>query len=154
MAKKPFNQKLHTPGDLPKVEEITNPRQIARYGPGRMLVAPPLAYDAVMKSVPGGRLITLDRVRAHLARQNGADVTCPLTAGIFINIAAQASVERGGQDPTPYWRTLRTGGELNEKYPGGLEAHRRQLEAEGHTVIQKNKRAFVQDFEAHLMELP
>ncbi len=152
MAKKSYNEKLRFSGDLPKTEVITDPRQIARYGPGRMLVAPPSAYDALMKAVPEGALATSGAIRARLAREAGADITCPLTAGIFINIAAHASVERGGTDPTPYWRTLRTGGELNEKYPGGLDAHQHQLEAEGHQVVPRGKRRFVQNYEAALWE--
>jgi hypothetical protein len=71
-----------------------------------------------MRRVPKGKLITSDRIRAHLAVNFGADGTCPLTAGIFINTAAQASLERG-TDETPFWRTLKKDGELNEKYPRG-----------------------------------
>ena len=72
--------------------------------------------------------------------------TCQLTCGIFINIAAHASVERGGVNETPYWRTLKKDGELNEKYPGGIEEQKLKLEIEGHTIIQKGKRYFVKDF--------
>lgn len=71
-----------------------------------MLIAPPISYDELMRRVPCGRLITSDGVRDYLAREHGADFTCPLTAGIFMNIAARASEERG-TDETPYWRTLK-----------------------------------------------
>ena len=53
-----------------------------------------------------------------------------MTAGIFISMAAWASFQRPERD-TPYWRTLKAGGELNEKYPGGIPAQRALLEAEG-----------------------
>ncbi len=49
-----------------------------------------------------------------------------MTAGIFISIVAWASFQRG-QDETPYWRTLKADGELNPKYPGGIEAQREKL---------------------------
>jgi alkylated DNA nucleotide flippase Atl1 len=75
-----------------------------------------------------------------------------LTAGIFINIVAKASEERDS-DETPYWRTLKKDGELNEKYPGGIDAQKARLEMEGHTVIQKGKRYFVKDYESKLAEL-
>lgn len=51
---------------------------------------------------------------------------------------------------TPYWRTLKAREELNSKYPGGLTAIARRLEAEGHTVFQEGKRAYVRDFEKAL----
>ena len=56
----------------------------------------------------------------------------------------------------PYWRTLKADGELNEKYPGGVESQKKQLEAEGHTIITKgrtNIRYFVKDWEKNLFEL-
>lgn len=54
-------------------------------------------------------------------------------------------MERGADD-TPYWRTLKKDGELNEKYPEGIDGQKFRLEMEGHTVIQKGKRYFVKDF--------
>lgn len=59
-----------------------------------------------------------------------------MTAGIFVSIAAWASFQRR-EDETPYWRTLKSNGELNEKYPGGAEAQKKRLEAEEHAVIKK-----------------
>ncbi|MEI8216024.1 MAG: methylated DNA-protein cysteine methyltransferase, partial [Eubacteriales bacterium] len=84
--------------------------------------------------------------------KHGADCTCPLTAGIFINIVAKASVERSF-DQTPYWRTLKKDGELNEKYPEGIDEQKFHLEMEGHTIIQKNKRYFVKDYKDKLFVL-
>ena len=78
-----------------------------------------------------------------------------MTAGIFISIAAWASSQRG-EDPTPYWRTLKAAGELNPKYPGGVQDQKAKLEAEGHTVIQRGRthmRYFVKDYKAVLSQL-
>ena len=119
-----------------------------------MLIAPPLAYDEIMKRVPEGKVITSDRIREYLAQKHNADYTCQLTAGIFINIAAHASAERGGVNPTPYHRTLKKGGELNEKYPDGIDGQKLLLEMEGHTVIQKGKRYFVKDYESAQWDIP
>ncbi|MGD0795907.1 MAG: hypothetical protein ABR958_10080 [Dehalococcoidales bacterium] len=52
-------------------------------------------------------------------------------------MAARAAVEdalKGNNEITPYWRTLKSKGELNEKYPGGVEAQARRLKAEGHEI--------------------
>jgi alkylated DNA nucleotide flippase Atl1 len=152
MTKQSFNQKLQDSKDMPMISELTDPKAIAMYGGTRLLIAPPLAYDEIMKKVPRGKVITSDYIRRYLAKKHGADNTCPLTAGIFINIAAKASVERG-TDETPYWRTLKKDGELNEKYPGGIDGQKLLLETEGHTVIQKGKRYFVKDYLDSFFEL-
>lgn len=152
MTKKSFNEKLQDSGKFPEIIPVDDPRQIRQFGGNRMLIAPPLAYDAVMRRIPAGQVTTADRIRIWLARQHDADFTCPLTAGIFINIVAQASAERGF-DETPYWRTLKKDGELNEKYPGGLAGQRAHLEAEGLTVTEKGRRLFVADYQAWLCDL-
>jgi len=152
MARKSYNEKLHFSNDMPKIVEVTDPKAVLRYGGTRMLIAPPLAYDEIMKKVPEGKVITTDYIRAYLARKHGADYTCQLTAGIFVNIAAHASAERK-TDETPYWRTLKKDGELNEKYPEGIEGQKLRLEMEGHTIIQKGKEYFVKDFQDKLFEI-
>jgi len=147
---KTATEKLAHRGNLPKVAVIDNPAAQARLGGRTMLVAPPADYDQLMKQVPEGRIITQDRLRQVLAKRYDADTTCPTTAGIFTRLAAEANDERGGADLTPWWRTLKRGGELNPKYPGGVERQRALLEAEGHAVIQRGARWFVENFEAAL----
>ena len=130
-------------------------KSIEKYGGNKMYFAPPIDYDKVMKQIPCGRVITVGKIREHLAKLNGADFTEPITAGIFVSIAAWASYQRSN-DETPYWRTLKANGELNEKYPGGVEAQKEKLEAEGHTILQKgrkNIKYFVKDYESVLEDL-
>lgn len=153
--KKDFNAMLHDSKDMPKFQIITDEASIKKYGGNRMYFAPPIDYDAVMKKVPYGKVITVGKIREHFAKISGADFTEPITAGIFVSIAAWASYQRSG-DETPYWRTLKANGELNEKYPGGVSAQKEKLESEGHTVIRrgrKNIRYFVKDYENSLLEL-
>ena len=147
--KKDFNAMLHKDAGMPKMQIITDEASIQKYGGNRMYFAPPLAYDRIMKTIPYGKVVTVGEIRAYLARTNGADFTDPIKAGIFVSIAAWASFQRTG-DETPYWRTLKAGGELNPKYPGGIDAQKEKLEAEGHTIIQKgrkNIRFYVKDYE-------
>lgn len=154
-AKKDFNAMLHDGKDMPKIQIITDEKSIAKYGGSRMYFAPPVDYDLVMRRVPWGRLITVGKIREYLARENNADFTEPITAGVFVSIAAWASFQRS-DDETPYWRTLKAGGELNAKYPGGVEAQKERLEAEGHVIVQKgrtNLRYYVRDYEKKLFEL-
>lgn len=153
--KKDFNSMLHKDAGMPKMQIITDGASIQKYGGNRMYFAPPLAYDCIMKTIPYGKVVTVGEIRAYLARTNGADFTDPITAGIFVSIAAWASFQRTGNE-TPYWRTLKAGGELNLKYPGGIEAQKKKLEAEGHTIIQKgrkNIRFYVKDYEKVMVHL-
>lgn len=153
--KKDFNAMLHDSKDMPKIQIITDEKSIARYGGNRMYFAPPIEYDKVMKTIPYGKLTTVGAIRDYFAGLSGADFTEPITAGIFISIAAWASFQRE-TDQTPFWRTLKSNGELNEKYPGGAPAQKEMLEKEGHTVFEKGKtkiRFFVKDYDKALFDL-
>jgi len=147
MAKKTYNEKLNHSGDLPKVEKITDPRLIERYKTDTMVIAAPLDYDKLMKKVPAGKVTTIDRMMTHMTGKYGAGRACPMTAGIFVNLSAHASEERGGKNETPWWRTLKKDGNLNEKFPGGIESQRKRLEAEGHSITQKGKHFLVENYE-------
>lgn len=152
---KDFNAMLKNGKDMPKIQLISDEKTIKKYGGRKMLLAPPLYYDELMKKVPQGKLLTVGQMREYLAGQSGADFTDPMTAGIFVNIVAWASYQRD-DEITPYWRTLKSDGELNIKYPEAIELQKRLLEAEGHTVISKgvkNIRYYVENFEDSLIEL-
>ena len=147
--KKDFNAMLRDSKDMPKMQTITDQKSIEKYGGDRMYFAPPMDYDAAMRRVPYGKLTTVGEIRAFFAAQSGADFTEPITAGIFVSIAAWASYQRK-EDETPWWRTLKANGELNPKYPGGAEAQKEKLEAEGHIVLQNgrtNGKYVVKDYE-------
>ncbi len=153
--KKDFNAMLKDNKGMPKIQIITDRDSIEKYGGSRMYFAPPIAYDEVMNQIPYGKVITVGKIREYFAVKNEADFTDPITAGIFVSIAAWASEQRS-DSPTPYWRTLKANGELNSKYPGGIEKQKAQLMAEGHTIIQKgrkNIKYFVADYEKALFDL-
>ena len=150
MAKrKTWREKLANDNGLPKVGRIES-KMVKRWGKGTMVIPAPREVDAIMKKVPVGKLITINEIRARLAKKHGATIACPITTGIFAWIAAHAAEESAGEgesDITPYWRTLKAGGEVNAKYPGGVERMRQLLEEEGHRVRAKGKRLMVEDFE-------
>ena len=154
-SKKNFNAMLQDSKDMPKIQTVTDPKTIEKYGGTRMYFAPPVDYDKAMRQVPYGQVITVGSIREHFARLSGTDFTEPITAGIFVSIAAWASHQRD-HDHTPYWRTLKADGEMNAKFPGGIEAQKKRLEKEGHTIIQRgrtNLRYFVKDYEQALYTL-
>jgi hypothetical protein len=106
-----------------------------------------------MRTVPKGRVTTINELRRSLARRHGTETTCPITTGIFSWIAAHAAAEAaaaGQKKSTPYWRTLKGDGELNAKYPGGIAGVRRKLAAEGHSFVKRGARMFVRDWAAAL----
>lgn len=153
--KKDFNAMLHDSKDMPKFQTITDQSSIEKYGGSKMYFAPPIDYDKAMKRIPYCKLMTVGKIREYFAKQNHADFTEPITAGIFVSIVAWASEQRT-EDKTPYWRTLKAKGELNAKYPGGIEAQKEKLEAEGHTIIQKGRKSiryYVEDYEKALFDL-
>lgn len=153
--KKSWREKLLNSKDLPKVVEM--PEKLRnKWGEGTMLIPAPIEVDEIMRKVPKGKVITITRIREVLAKKHGATIGCPLTTGIFVSIAAHAAEEAkqmGEKDITPYWRTLRAKGELNPKFPGGVEKQKELLEKEGIKVIKKGKKYFVQDYEKYLAEI-
>jgi len=150
--RKSWREKLADSKGLPKVSEVTG-KLSRQWGEGKMVIPAPVEVDALMKPVPKGKLVTVNDVRAAVAVKHKADFACPLTTGIFAWIAAHAAAEaesEGARRITPYWRTLKNGGQLNPKYPGGAQAVARKLRAEGHKIVRKGKRALVVDYEESL----
>jgi alkylated DNA nucleotide flippase Atl1 len=155
--RKSWREKLADNKGLPKVEEISG-KMSTRWGTGTVVIPAPKDVDEIMRKVPKGKLITINQIREILARKYGATIGCPITTGIFAWIAAHAAEEEaveGKVNITPYWRTLKSDGELNPKYPGGIEAQRLRLVTEGHIVEpgKGKKPPKVKDFGKHLVRL-
>ena len=155
--RKSWREKLHDSKDLPRVVVI-NDKMSQRWGTGTVVIPAPIEVNEIMRSVPEGRLITINKIREFLARKHGATIGCPITTGIFCNIAARAAEEdasEGGKEIAPYWRTLKSKGELNEKYPGGVEAQAARLQSEGHIIEpgRGKQPPKVKDFEKALVEI-
>jgi len=152
-TKKSWRDKLADDKGLPKVAPVCG-NMTKRWGTGVMVIPAPREVDALMKQVPRGKLTTINELRAALAKRHKADFACPITTGIFSWIAAHAADEAAAEGRkliTPYWRTLKTGGELNPKYPGGIPGLKKRLRAEGHKIAQRGRRFFVADFQEALL---
>src|SRR5262249_22087560 len=118
--RKTWQEKLEDDKGLPKVAKIEG-KLSKRWGEGTFVVHATLEIDDLMKKVRREKLITIDELRRSMAKKHSVTIACPITTGIFAWIAAHAAdeAEQGGRSRiTPYWRTLKTGGELNPKYPG------------------------------------
>lgn len=153
--KKSWQEKLADNKGFPKVFPIDSTKA-KRWGAGTFVIPAPTEVDELMRRVPMGRLTTIDEIRKVLARRHGATIACPITTGIFAWIAAHAAAEatsQGKRKTTPYWRTLKTGGQVNPKYPGGIIVLKRKLCEEGHKFVRKGQRLLVVDFEKRLATL-
>jgi alkylated DNA nucleotide flippase Atl1 len=161
--KKTWKEKLEDKEGYPKVLRLEAgfPCCKALTGMGvkvgqEVVLTNPSEVVEMMRQVPKGQLLTLREICQALAIRHGVRGCCTLTAGIFVMTAANAAAEAAqkGEDlGIPYWRTLKMGGFLNEKYPGGEEGHRALLESEGHQVLRKGKRYLVMHFQDRLADV-
>lgn len=132
------------------------PEAITRLGGATMLIARPLDIENLVFTIPKGRLATMAVLRAKLARDFGAETTCPLTTGIFLRLVAEAAEEDRAAGKTkiaPYWRVIKNDGALNEKFPGGEKSHAQLLQTEGFRVEAAGKRKpRIVDFEKQVVK--
>jgi len=155
--RKSWREKLADDKGLPKVEKITG-KMSKRWGAGTVVIPAPKEVEELMRKVPKGKVTTINEIRGALAKKHRATIGCPITTGIFAWIAAHAAEEgaaEGKKRITPYWRTLRSGGELNEKYPGGVEAQAKRLRNEGLVIApgKGQKPPTVRDYGKRLAKL-
>ncbi|MDO8513050.1 MAG: MGMT family protein [bacterium] len=150
--KKDWVAKLNDNKDLPKIKNL-EPEAAIRWDGESMIIPSPMDVNNIMKLVPEGKLITINEIRHSLAKKFKTEICCPLTSGIFAWISAYAAEQEKGEgkaDYTPWRRTLKSGGQLNEKYPGGIDHQKILLESEGHSITPEGKKYFVKDYEQKL----
>src|SRR6185312_7840961 len=94
--RKSWQQKLSDNKGHPTVFKISE-KQSKRWGSGTCVIPAPAEVDALMRSVPKGKLTTIDEMRKALARRHRATIACPITTGIFSWIAAHAAAEAEAQ---------------------------------------------------------
>jgi hypothetical protein len=161
--RKTWQEKLKDKPSLPKVLRLEGKfpcykavhKMGAEVGEEIVLVNPSEVVT-IMKQIPKGKLITIVEICKRITRKHNVKGCYSLTTGIFIMTAANAAEKlskEGKSLEIPYWWTLKTDGYLNEKYPGGQEAHKRLLEGENFRIIARGKRCQVVDYEKYLMKL-
>ena len=161
--KKSWQEKLSDKSNLPKILKLEErfPCYNAVHKMGaeagdKVVLVKASDITEVMRSVSKGKLITIVEICRQIAQKHNVDACCSLTTGIFIMTAANATEEAAQQGKNlniPYWRTLKVGGVINDKYPAGVEEQKRILQNEGHRVVQKGKKYVVADFEQSLATL-
>ncbi len=150
-----FIKKLHDKKDFPKIKTI--PRKLSKsWGKGKFVLPSPIEVNTLMKRVPKGKLTTINEIRRKLAKKYKTTTACPIVTGIFAWISANAAeedIKDGRKKVTPYWRTIKSDGKINEKYPGGIFLQKKKLINEKHEIVLKGKSYFVKNFENKLAKL-
>ena len=140
-SKKSWTEKLNDAKDLPKIIKL-NAEAAKRWGGKTMVIPAPIEVNEIMKTVKKGKILTINDIRKKLSEKHKVEAACPITTGIFAWIASHAAEEArlaGKKRITPYWRTIKSDGVLNEKYPGGAIIQKKMLESEGHEIIKTGK---------------
>jgi len=148
---KTWQEKLNNAKGLPKVVKIKG-KMSKRWGTGTVAIPAPKEVYELMKKVPKGKFITINEIREKIAKKHHATIGCPITCGIFAWVSANAADEINGKGKNmPFWRTLKSNGEINEKYPGGIQKQKKILTEEGFKVFKKGNKYFVKDYSNFLM---
>ena len=144
-----------------KREQLYREREIelSQTEKGLLLIPTPMQVAELMRVPKKGQLLTANQIREYLASEHGADYTCPMVTGIFMNIVAGAAEENRsiGEEIFPWWRIVKKDGLLSERYPGAPDMQRELLEEEGFTIwtgpTKRSKKLKVKDYEKFLIKL-
>ena len=69
--KRSWRDKLMDSKDMPKVVEV-NEKMSKKWGTGTCVIPAPIEVDEIMRSVPEGKLITINIIRERLAKKHNA----------------------------------------------------------------------------------
>ncbi len=153
--KKSWQERLAQDQQSPRVIQIP-PRMRKKAGAGTMVVPTLREVDEAIRTIPKGKLATIQLLSDSLARKHGTNIACTVTTGILARFSANAAHEAeadGKKRIAPYWRVLKAGGELNSKYPGGIAKLQARLRSEGHSIAQERSHYRVEGFESRLARL-
>ena len=108
-GKKSWAEKL-AKAEEPEVKPC--PKKFADLLPGQIMLIPTARLiDGFVRTIPPGQAMDVKQMRAAMAAQNGAEVSCPLTTGIHLRTVAEAMYEAyeagaAADDLTPVWRVI------------------------------------------------
>jgi hypothetical protein len=131
--RKSWNEKLQT-GDAHHI--VTTDKKFADIPAGStMLIATPRMVDAYIRQIPKGHSTTLQQMRKDLAAEYHTQYTCPVTAGIFVRIVAEAAYEQYQEGKalskiTPFWRIIDLQSPAAKKLSFGTELLQEQRKKE------------------------
>ena len=85
----------------------------------KMLISSPRSIANYVAKIPYGTEKSVKLMWLELAENAYADNTCPLTCGIFLRIAIEASIEQSNwaKPDLPFWRVIDRNNSLIKKLP-------------------------------------
>ena len=85
----------------------------------KMLISSPRSIANYIAKIPYGTEKSVKLMRRELAENANADNTCPLTCGIFLRIAIEASIEQSNvaKPDLPFWKVIDRNSSLMKKLP-------------------------------------
>ena len=91
-----------------------------------MLIPTPALVDAYIRHIPKGKIVEVSDLRKDLASEYHAEVTCPLTTGIFLRIVAELALEKmkmgmAMDKITPFWRVIDPNSSTAKKLSCGVD---------------------------------
>ena len=101
-----------------------------------LLIPTPALIDAYIRQIPKGKIVDTKLLRQDLAAEYHAEVTCPLTTGIFLRIVAELALEKikngnAVENVTPFWRVVHPDSTIAKKLSCGpgfiLEQRKKEL---------------------------
>jgi hypothetical protein len=88
------------------------PMNFAGMRAGQMMLIPsPKLIDDFIRKIPKGKQVDMATMRTQLAKLHRAEVSCPVTTGIFLRIVVEAANEAHDNGTavsavTPVWRVI------------------------------------------------
>jgi hypothetical protein len=103
----------------------------------RMLIPTPLIIEDYLRNIGSGMIIDSKILRKDLALAHNADYTCPLTAGIFLRIVAEANFEKLQKglplsEIAPFWRAIPLKSSIAKKLSFGTDFIASQQKSESY----------------------
>ena len=139
--RKTWEEKLNVERS-PEIEKVE--KDFGGVKAGQMMLIPtPGLVDAYIRQIPVGSQVDTLTLRKDLAAEYHAEITCPLTTGIFIRIAAEAAYEayQKGiplEKITPFWRVIDETSPTAKKLTFGTALLKQQRKKEGLKSMSKH----------------
>ena len=138
MAKKTWIEKLNCERTF-KIKTLDKQFTDIPEGSEMLVVSPPIV-DEYIRKIKKGQESDIKKMREDLAREYGADKTCPVSTGIFLRIVSEANFEKRSQGTavsklTPFWRIIPPGAPITKKLSFGTDFVFEQRKSEGLSYI-------------------
>jgi hypothetical protein len=138
LKRKTWQEKLND-GRQPHVE-VAEKDFAGIHAGQKMLIPTPKLIEEYIRQIPKGKVVDSATLRKDLAIEQGAEVTCPLTTGIFLRIVAEAAYEEHEKGKlvskiTPFWRVIDEKSTTAKKLSFGTEFLKEQRRKEAHEAM-------------------